>query len=433
MSKTENKSFLKNVLTLMTGTVVAQIISLVAMIVLQRFFIAPDEYGPFRLFFEFVAIFTGVSALRLESGIILEKEESKARHLTSISLKIVLITSVISLISFVIYSQFTTSFESITDHYWLVFLIPVSVYLSGALQVFNAWFTRAQSFKLMSTNKVAQNSVGSIGQILLGWLHFSFIGLIIGRVIGLLSGSLLFLQSYLKGAKKFDWNKSERKALIKKHKDFIWYSSPSILIGNMINFLLLALFSHHYSDWFGGDAIVGEIAASYQYLGMSIAIVSVSFSQVYFSKIAKIESKEELRATYTYWVKRLGIIAIIGIALVYIIPNSFVVAILGAKWDGLLSVIQIMAVWMGIMFVTSSLSYIYIKVGRQKEIMIFDIFHLVLVFGSIELAEYLYHKPMISLWWYTIAQCIFYITALLLAYRYISRYQEQKTPPENVI
>ena len=82
-------------LTLFTGSTMAQIISIGSLIILQRFFYSPEEYAPFRLFFEYVAIFSSISALRLENGIILEREEDKAISLLRICIKICFTMSLI--------------------------------------------------------------------------------------------------------------------------------------------------------------------------------------------------------------------------------------------------------------------------------------------------------------------------------------------------
>ena len=81
------------------------------MIILQRFFYSPEDYAPFRLFFEFVAIFAGISALRLESGIVLEQEEQHARALTRLCFKFIILMSVISLVAFLTYTQFNHQFD----------------------------------------------------------------------------------------------------------------------------------------------------------------------------------------------------------------------------------------------------------------------------------------------------------------------------------
>ena len=371
MEKTNNKSFTRNVLTLISGTALAQLISIVCMVVLQRYFYSPEDYAPFRLFFEFVAVFAGISAFRLESGIVLEQEENQARALTRICFKLIIATSIISFIVFWIYAQFNTQFDSILENPYMTLLIPVAVFLTGLLQVFNSWFTKVKSFQLMSVNKVLQNSTGSGAQLLMGFLKVNFYGLIIGRIIGLAIASILFFKKYISSfTSVFKSSREQNRNLIKKHKDFILYTSPAFFVGNLINFLLLALFIEYYGSQFGG-----KVAASFQYLGISIAIISSSFSQVYFSEISTYSSKSALRKTYTYWVLRLGLIAIAGATIIQFIPESFILAILGEKWTGLLEIMQIMSLWMAVMFVASSLSYIFIKLGKQKQILFFDIFH----------------------------------------------------------
>ena len=86
MNKSEKNQFLKNVLTIFSGTTIAQIINFSAIIILQRYFYSPEEYAPFRLFFEFAAVFSSVAALRLESGLILEREDNRALSLLRICL-----------------------------------------------------------------------------------------------------------------------------------------------------------------------------------------------------------------------------------------------------------------------------------------------------------------------------------------------------------
>ena len=62
-----------------------------------------EEYAPFRLFFEFAAVFSSVAALRLESGLILEREDNRALSLLRICLKYAVIVSIIGGFVFTFY------------------------------------------------------------------------------------------------------------------------------------------------------------------------------------------------------------------------------------------------------------------------------------------------------------------------------------------
>ena len=305
MNKNNNTSFIKNVATLITGSVFAQLISLLGLILLQRFFYGPEDFAPFRLFFEYIAIFVGISSLRLDSAIVLEKDSSNAKALSFVCFKLIFITAVVSLFSFLIYTNYSKSFSELTNKTEILVLIPFTVIILGSLQVFNSWFTRLEKFKLMSVNKVFQSSITILSQLSFGWLKYNFIGLIVGRFIGVLGANALFLTNYFKTLTTTKSNFDQQKQMVKKHKKFVYYTSPGFFVGTLINFIFLALFIELYGNNFGG-----QIAASIQYLGISIAIISSSFSQVYFSEISKLSTKKELKSTYNYWSLRLAVISL---------------------------------------------------------------------------------------------------------------------------
>jgi O-antigen/teichoic acid export membrane protein len=108
-----------------------------------------------------------------------------------------------------------------------------------------------------------------------------------------------------------------------------------------------------------------------------------------------------------------------GLVMLYFIPSSIVTYILGEKWSGLLYIIKIISPWMGLMFMTSSLSYIFIRLGKQKEIFFFDIFHLVLIFVTLFTSQLFFNDGLETLYVITIAQSIFYILSISLALKFL--------------
>jgi len=417
-----NKSFIKNVATLITGTVIAQIISLLGLIYIQRYYYGPEEFANFKLFYEFAAIFVGISALKLETGIVLEKNDNAARMLTNLSLKLVLITGLISFIALIAYSQFDSNLMKITNNIYLLILLPVTVVSLGFTQVFNSWFTRKNSFKLMSATKVSQNTTSLFGQVIFAVSSVKSSGLIYGRTIGLFVSNLIFFFKYLKNRPAIQKEKGDEKRMIVKHNKFIYFTSPSVLLGGVVNFLLIDLFMKYY-----GDDFSGKIGSAYHYLGVSIAVITTSFAQVYYSKLSTIESKEELRKNYTFWFLRLFLIAFIGVIIMQFIPNSWDEIVLGKAWSGTLEIMKIMSIWMGIMFVSSSLSYIYIKLGRQKEMLFFNCIHIILVYLSISYSHDIYKDSFTSLWWFTLTQSFFYLLIMVVTYIFIGKFKSETT------
>lgn len=422
MSNSTNKSFIKNVLTLMTGTVIAQMISVLGLVYIQRYYYSPAEFANFKLFYEFAAIFVGISALKLETGIVLEKNDSDARLLTNLSLKLVLITGGISFFILIAYSQFDSNLMKITNNIYLLILLPFTVVFLGFTQVFNSWFTRNNSFKLMSVNKVSQNAASLFGQVTFAISNIKSFGLIYGRTIGLIVSNLIFFLKYLKRPTSTQKEKGDITKLVVKHNKFIYFTSPSVLLSGVVNFLLIDLFMKYY-----GDDFSGKIGSAYHYLGVSIAVITTSFAQVYYSKLSTIESKEELRQNYSYWFIRLFLIAFTGVIIMQLIPNSWDEMVLGKAWNGTLEIMKIMSIWMGIMFVSSSLSYIYIKLGRQKEMLFFHFIHIALVYSSISYSHEMYNDSFISLWWFTLAQSFFYLLVMIVTYIFIGKFNPETT------
>jgi len=412
LNKSEKNQFLKNVLTIFSGTTIAQIINFSAIIILQRYFYSPEEYAPFRLFFEFAAVFSSVAALRLESGLILEREDNRALSLLRICLKYAVIISLIGGVVFTFY--FINEIKVFQYEWLLIILMPLAIFSNGIIQISRQFFTRSKNFLTITTSRVIHSTSGSLAQIVTGLLSFNFMGLVIGRLIGLVSCNINYVRKYFQNHNWVKKNKTLEKELIQKHKKFIWFSSPGVFVGNSINLITLIFFTHYY-----GEKFSGLLAAAIQYLGLLIMMFSSSFAQVYYNEIAQIKNPRALYKSYTYWLKRLFIFTLIGWIILVITPTSLLTSILGEKWDGLMDAIKVISPWMAIMFIASSLSYVFIRLEKQKEIFFFDVFHLGLIIITLVSGHYFLNEKNQILYLVTIVQSVFYILSISLALRFL--------------
>lgn len=401
----------------MSGTLIAQIISFVTFTYLIKHYYSPAELSNFMWFFEFVTIFATIGALRMEAGVILEQEDNFAIQLVKLCLKTILVFSFIGLSVALIGSLINDSFQTVLNSPMILATVPIAICSIGFVQLFTAWFTREQNFKTIANNKVLQNSSGAASQFIFALSKFTSSGLILGKVVGNILASLFLLKKFYSTTEKQNTAISN-KTLFKKNKDFVLFSTPGTLIGTFINFLLIHLFLSYY-----GNDVAGEVGAAKYYLGLGFSIVSSAFAQVFYSNIAKINNKDELKKYYSYWLFRLSGVAIVVFAIIQFTPNFLVIEILGNKWSNLLEAVKIMSIWMSIMFVSSSLSYIYIKVNQQKTLIIFDLFHLLFIWLSIFISFKVYNNSETSLIWFTIAQSIYYIIAIIAAYYFIERFK----------
>ena len=373
-------------------------------------------------FFEFAAVFSSISALRLESGLILERIDQRALSLLRICLRYSLAISLIGGITFTFY--FINEIKVFQYEWLLIVLMPFAIFANGIIQISRQFFTRSKHFLTITTSRVIHSTTGSISQIITGLLNFNFIGLIVGRLIGLFSCNLNYIRKYLKNYRWVKKNKELEKELILKHKNFIWFSSPGVFVGNSINLITLIFFTHYYGEQFSG-----LLAAAIQYLGLLIMMFSSSFAQVYYNEIAQIKDSNKLLKSYTYWLKRLLMMTLLGWIILVFTPSSLLTMILGEKWSGLMVTIKIISPWMAVMFVASSLSYIFIRLGKQKEVFFFDIFHLIIILFGLLIGHYFLNDQIQILYIISSVQTLFYILSISLALKFLFENLKNENTP----
>src|SRR2546425_10423373 len=101
--------FIRHILTLITGTTIAQAIPLVVTPILTRIY-SPQDFGLFALYMSIIAILGVVATGRYELAIMLPEKDEDAINVVYISFIITLATSLITLI---VFWFFNTEFTSI--------------------------------------------------------------------------------------------------------------------------------------------------------------------------------------------------------------------------------------------------------------------------------------------------------------------------------
>ena len=109
--KSPSKSFLSNVTVLLGGTLIAQILAVISLPFLQKYFYSPEDFALFTWFFELAAIFVGISALRIETGIVLEKDTTSALKLVKLCLALVVLFSLFFTVVVLLLSLFFENFK----------------------------------------------------------------------------------------------------------------------------------------------------------------------------------------------------------------------------------------------------------------------------------------------------------------------------------
>ncbi|WP_343748435.1 oligosaccharide flippase family protein [Fluviicola sp.] len=421
IQRIRESDFIRNILVLFSGSLLSQLIPFFVLPILQKYFYSPADFGLLAVFISFSELFSSVASGKLEYGIVLQDRERHAINLFFGALKIVLIVTVISSILVLIFRDFISNYLGEPRLNSYLFLLPVYIIFFSITDLFSYWNNRKRRFKVISWAKLVQTGTSETVKLLAGVMHLGVFGLILGRLSGFIGSVLYYVRGFLKRdsrALKLLDNQISRET-VRENKKFLLFTTPSVFLGNLINVVYLQLFLVYF-----GEKMVGIIGVSMTYLSAGFGVVAVSFSQVFYSRLAETKSKEDLLRMYIRFAKNLALLAFIPVAVVYLIPGRFVANILGEQWIELMPIARIMVVWLAAWFVSSSLSFIFIRLQKQQALLYYDVLHLIVIVSGFFIGRSFSDQVESALWGFSIARCVFYIFVIGVAIRMIKKADE---------
>ena len=416
INKLKPKSeFSKNVLTLMTGTTIAQAIPIAISPILTRLY-TPEDFGVFALFITIVSIFGSIVNGRYELAIMLPRKDENAINILALGFLINIIISIFLLFLVIVFHDNILSLLNNNQISTWLYLIPFSVFLIGCFNLLNYFNNRKKQYKDLAQATVYKSLGNVVVQLSFGWLKYGVVGLIGGQIFSqIISNTKLFFN--ITNLNLFS-SISRVKIVFfyKKYFEFALYSSGGALLGVGVANLHYIFISNYFAS---STLFVGLIFLSQRIISAPLSVISSSFSQVFFQKLTDIKKLSELKKIYIKFIQKLFIISFLLFIIVYSIPSSWYIVIFGDRWEGIDKIVKILIIWYAISFVSSSVSFIYTRLERQKEMFYFDIFHL-FVISIFFLITYIYKLEFyLFLELYVFLKVIIYLIAIFLALRFL--------------
>lgn len=417
LKKYIKSDFLRNVIILISSSGISQMIPFLILPFLQRYFYSPENFGLLSIYVSVSLMLVKFSTLSYEFAIVQQKTEKDALTIFKGTSYILFISTIlISALVLFMYFFVKQNFY-IKNLKEFSFLIPVTVFSFGFYQILRYWFNRKSHFSKIGSSMIYKSIGAESAKLIQGFLKLTNFGLIIGRVLGeIISFAYLFTIFIKKNYYKLKTvTKKDIIKLLKVNYKFPAYTMPSGIKGTLINVIMLSLFAKYFSM-----ERVGLIGVSVSYIAVAFGIISQSFSQVFYKKINDLTDKQ-LFSTLKKNVLILMGISVIVLIIVQIIPNLIVIRILGEKWTDFMPVLKVLIFSISVSFISSSVSFIYIRTNRQKEMLFFDIFHLILVSSAIIIGYKITNDFMQTLIFYVVAQIIYYSFAIFLSFYFAKK------------
>jgi lipopolysaccharide exporter len=364
MSKFQNDSFNKNVLRLVTGTVLAQGISLLASPFLARIYGA-EAYGVAMIFTALYSMITPLANLRYEISIVLPEKREDAANLLALSMiSTIVITGFISILILVSANPILEilNITSLTPFIWLV---PVMIFISGISTALNYWCSRSRYFSQISGAQVVSQMVVTTGSLVFGSLGYTTgATLILCTIVGQLATMIIFLFYVLNKDKGVFWTSVELKQVwagCVRYKRFPLYSSFGSIF-NAVSWQAPALML----GAFFSPIIAGFYGLGFRIIQMPMTLVGNSINQVFLKHGSEARNEGKLDIEVKKLFTQLFSIGLLPNLIIIIIGADLFAFVFGEQWREAGLYVQILAPWALLWLVSSPLSPIYAIQEKQK-------------------------------------------------------------------
>ena len=355
--------FSRNVLTLMTGTTIAQAIPIAISPILTRIY-TPEDFGVFALFIAITAILGTVANARYELAIMLPKKDEDAINIFALGFIITCFISLVLLVLVLVFNDYFTKLlgnEEIS--FWLYF-IPLAVFFSGLFNILNYFNNRKKNYKDLRNATILKSIVLAVVQLSIGFIKSGASGLISGQLLSNMFANMKLARNILKDkilVSKI--SKIKMIALAKRYKDFPKHGMASSLFDNLSlqlpSILIPKIFSFSISGYFFFANKIVNIPS---------ALISGSIGQVYLQKITENKNNGiEIFPIFKNTITKLFFIAL-PITIIGYITSPYIFPLLfGEKWKISGEIAQYLFLIFIIRFCVSPLSNSFIPALELKK------------------------------------------------------------------
>ena len=355
--------FSRNVLTLMTGTTIAQAIPFVFSPIITRIY-SPEDFGIYALYFSMLSIVGVIATARYEIAILLPKTDEDAINILILSLGITIFLTFIVSLLIVFFKDSILSLFNATDIGNLLYLMPLSILLIGFYNSFNHWSNRHKRFNNISNSYIAQSVGAGFGQIGFG-ISGIYGGMILGNIIGSIFSTLVVIKFFFKNDTKLIEYVDKNKVIeqMKIYKDFPLVNSFHILSDVAKRSLSVILILTYFSS-----TVLGFYALSLRVLQTPLGIIGSSFGQVLYQRFntAKDHDESIYEIAKSVIIKLMLFALPIFITLYFIAPELFAF-VFGEKWRVAGVYTQMLTPYLFMNFLISPISQIPIILNKQKK------------------------------------------------------------------
>jgi O-antigen/teichoic acid export membrane protein len=407
--------FSRDVLTLVTGTTVSLIITLLASPVITRLY-GPAAFGLLALFTSITGILGVIVCLRYELAIVLPKTDEEAANIFGLCMLLVVLVSISTIPFLIILQQPIVEFLKAPQLGQFFWLIPPTLLISGTFLALNYWNTRTKQFKRLSIARIFSSFSTTGTQLGAGFAGYTYGGVLIyANVLGQLVSTCVLGTQIMRDHLTFfkhtiSW--AGMAEVFRRYSNFPKYDVWSALINQMSWQVPVLLLSSFFST-----TIVGYYSLGMMMVTLPMSLIGGSIAQVFFQRAAIAQHEGSLSVifeeAYTFLIR----ISMFPLLLLMFIGQDLFILIFGSSWGEAGFYIQILSIWAVFFFISSPISAVLSITGKQKTGLVLSTINLITRFSSIYLGGIL-GSATLSVLFFSLSGVVMYGSTGILFMQY---------------
>ncbi len=413
--KLKRNTFWKSVITLVSGTALAQAIGLFTTPIVSRLY-DPKAFGEYGIIISTATIIMSIVTLGLNSAVMVPKDEDECDDVFMVTFFTTLFLSTLILIIMIAISPKIHFFDSGTHYIVSCFLVYIFVVTNCLKGILNIYINRKKLNRILFYNSL----IGAIATLFitipLGILKLGSFGLIIA---GIVAGIVSIIQMvYHANPFKRLPNISIFKGIFKKYKDFTLYQYPSNFLENSAVQLPTQSFSAAF-----GNANLGSYSMCEKLLGIPIRLIGAPINTIYFRTASEYFKEGKDLADFTLsLIIKIMLVAFLPIMVVVFWGEQLFSWVLGVEWVEAGKLASFLVLQYALMFCQNCTSYCRVAIGKQKVNLIASILRLAVVGFSIAVGICLFGDLLNTIICFTVGTSLYLIIDMAINFYCMGKY-----------
>ncbi len=325
--------FVHDVLTLSTGTAIAQAIMIGILPVLTRLY-TPEDFGVFTLYVSTTGLISIFASFRYEQMIMLTKSHRAASQLVWLILFISMGTSFVTFLIALLFRHGIAHMLGAPEIAPWLFGVPVSLFFLGTYNALRYWKMRLRQFSVVSRGGIGRSLafavISSSSKYTLPILSKSA-GLISAQIISNAVNMLILFFSVHKQDRQLFAPASRKRIAVmaRRHRDMAATLTASCSIG-----LLYGRLPHFLLSVFFGTAVLGFYSIAERIIAAPAQLISQAIGDVYRQRASVLYREQGYFDGLTLkTVQTTALLAIIPYAIAIKYAPVLFTFILGNEWE----------------------------------------------------------------------------------------------------